>query len=101
MSSFESFAAFIKWREVSGIESVFFAAFATSSASAEKSSAAPPIPNANTEAVPRMNFLSIVISPFQFHIQRTGWLQSRGVADRLLALAYVLLQRQTLFDPYF
>src|SRR4051794_1265619 len=25
----------------------------------------------------------------------------RGVADRLLALACVLLQRQTLFDPYF
>src|SRR5262245_17422860 len=54
MSSFERFAAFSQWCEGSD------AAFETSSASAEKSRAAPPIPNANTEAVPRINFLIIV-----------------------------------------
>ncbi|MGA7865301.1 MAG: hypothetical protein WCA23_15180, partial [Stellaceae bacterium] len=41
---------------------MFPAAFETLSASAEKSRAAPPIPNANTEAVPRINFRIIVIS---------------------------------------
>jgi hypothetical protein len=56
MSSFERFAAFSQWCEGPG------AAFGTSSASAEKSRATPPIPNANTEAVPRINFLIIVIS---------------------------------------
>src|ERR1700730_6656680 len=81
MSSFERFAAFIQWCEVSGMESVFSEAFGTSSASAEKSRAVAPIPNANTEAVPRMNFLIIVISRFrklsdrQCTIQRTGWPQ--------------------------
>ena len=38
--------------------------FVTSPASAEKSRAAPPIANANTEAVPRMSFLTITISRF-------------------------------------
>src|SRR4051794_38567714 len=55
MSSLEGFAALIQRYEGSG------PALATSSASAEKSRAAPPIPNANTEAVPRINFLIMVI----------------------------------------
>ena len=41
---------------------MFPTAFETLSASAEKSRAAPPIPKANTEAVPRINFRIIVIS---------------------------------------
>ena len=50
MSSFESCAASTQCCEDPG------AAFATSSASAAKSRAAPAIPNANIEAVPRINF---------------------------------------------
>src|SRR5438105_15196149 len=56
MSSFDRFAAFSQWCEGPG------AAFDMSSASAVKSRATPPIPNANTEAVPRINFLIMVIS---------------------------------------
>jgi hypothetical protein len=56
MSSFERFAALIQCCEATGT------AFAKSSALATRSRAAPPIPNATTEAVPRTNFLIIVIS---------------------------------------
>src|SRR5215472_13914841 len=62
MSSFARFATFIQCCELSGVEGVFCTAFGTSSASAPKSRAAPPIPNASTEAVPRINFLVIAIS---------------------------------------
>jgi hypothetical protein len=41
---------------------MFPMAFETLSASAEKSRATPPIPNTNTEDVPRINFRIIVIS---------------------------------------
>src|SRR3984893_488915 len=60
MSSFERLAAFIQWCEVPGAE--VSTAFGTLSASAEKSRAAPPIPNTSIEAVPRISFLIIVIS---------------------------------------
>jgi hypothetical protein len=62
MSSFDRFAAFSQWCEVPGAEGMFPTAFKTPSASAVKSRATPPIPNANTEAVPRINFLIMVIS---------------------------------------
>jgi hypothetical protein len=58
--SFERLAAFTQWCEAPGAE--VSTAFGTLSASAEKSRAAPPIPNTSTEAVPRISFLIIVIS---------------------------------------
>jgi hypothetical protein len=62
MSSFEKLAALSQFCEVPGAEGMFPTVFETLSASAVKSREAPPIPNANTEAVPRINFLIIVIS---------------------------------------
>jgi hypothetical protein len=57
---FERLVAFTQWCEVPGAE--VSTAFGTLSASAEKSRAAPPIPNTSTEAVPRISFLIIIIS---------------------------------------
>src|SRR6266403_4361103 len=87
MSSFERFAAFIQWREAPGAEGMFPTAFGTSSASAAKSRAAPPIPNASTEAVPRINFLIILIpcsARWQINelLLRTIWPQTAFLAAR-------------------
>src|SRR5437762_5215866 len=87
MSSFERSAAFIQWREVPDAEGMFPTAFGTSPASAAKSRAAPPIPNASTEAVPRINFLIILIpcsARWQIKelLLRTIWPQTAFLAAR-------------------
>jgi hypothetical protein len=83
MSSFESFAAFSQWCEVPSAEGMFPTAFGTSSASAPKSRAAPPIPNANTEAVPTINFLIIVILVFRKLVNRRTTIQNNLAANRV------------------
>ena len=64
-----------------------------SSAAAEKSKAAPPIANANTEAVPRMSFLSIIISRFAVNYQ-IG-IQNSFATTRVLAQCVKFWTRET------
>src|SRR5713226_5974580 len=90
MSSFERFAEFGLWYAGPGD------AFGTSSASAEKSRAAPTIPNANAEAVPRINFL--IISHLPCYLSQRN---RRATIQKQSHRKCVPLGRRVRFEPDF
>src|SRR6266481_1678940 len=81
MSSLERSAVFNQCCEVPVAEVLFPTVFERSSASAPKSKAAPAIPNANTEAAPRINFLIIAISRLQTLVIRRATIQNNLAAN--------------------